>query len=138
MVGCLLAPSEMLWRWLADGIWALWEICGPTQWQMEVWRDLMYFIQHGIPDQEITESLSSILGLSTTPSHRTWGYLKVRTTRSFHLFSLQPFYISHFHPVTYIHTYNLLSWKGPLSGIWSNSPAMNRDSSIGCSEPHPG
>ena len=32
-----------------------------------------------------------------------------------------------------------MSWKGPLKAIWSNSPAVNRDtySLIGCSEPCP-
>jgi len=32
-----------------------------------------------------------------------------------------------------------LNWERPLKAVWSNSPAMNREtySSIGCSEPHP-
>jgi len=42
-------------------------------------------------------------------------------------------------PVWFIGSLDHLNWKGPLKVIWSNSPAMNRDtySSIRCSEPHP-
>ena len=42
-------------------------------------------------------------------------------------------------PLGHTETQNRLSWKGPFKAIWSNSPAVNRDthSSIRCSEPHP-